>query len=61
MTSGTTAIALLVENFGVKKITISFFAEVMLKNAQHTNPQCKTAAYDYYRAVYKWIGEAIVP
>jgi hypothetical protein len=33
----------------------------MLKNAQNTNPACKNAAYDYYKGVYKWIGDAILP
>jgi predicted Abi (CAAX) family protease len=33
----------------------------MITNASNTNPACKNAAYDYYKAVYKWIGEAIVP
>ena len=33
----------------------------MLKNAMNTNPACKNAAYEYYKAVYKWIGDAILP
>jgi hypothetical protein len=33
----------------------------MLKNAMNTNPGCKNAAYDYYKGVYKWIGDAILP
>lgn len=33
----------------------------MLKNAMNTNPACKAAAYEYYKAVYKWIGDAILP
>ena len=33
----------------------------MLKNAAHTNPDCKKAAYEYYKAVYKWIGDALLP
>ena len=33
----------------------------MLKNAQNTNLGCKNAAYDFYKAVYKWIGDAILP
>ena len=37
------------------------YAESMLKNAQHTNPAVKNAAYEFYKAVYKWIGDAIKP
>jgi len=37
------------------------YTETMLKNAQHTNPAIKNAAYEFYKAVYKWIGDAIVP
>ena len=33
----------------------------MLKNAAHTNPDCKKASYEYYKAVYKWIGDALLP
>lgn len=61
MTCGTMAVALLLENFGIKKVKIADFAEQMLKNAQNTNPACKNAAYDFYKACYKWIGEAILP
>ena len=61
MTCGTTAVASLLEAFGHKKMRIPDYAEQMLKNAQNTNPGCKTAAYDYYKAVYKWIGDAILP
>jgi predicted Abi (CAAX) family protease len=55
------AIAHMVTYFGVKKIKIAQYAEVMLNNAQNTNPQCKTAAYDYYKGIYKWVGDAILP
>lgn len=58
---GIQAVAILLENFGIKKIKIPDYAELMLKNAQNTNPQCKNAAYDFYKAVYKWIGDAILP
>lgn len=51
----------MIENFGVKKIKIVLFAEIMIKNAQNTNPDVKKAAYDYYKAVYKWIGDIIKP
>ena len=61
MSCGTMAVALLMENYTMKKIRIPDFAEVMLKNAQNTNPAVKNAAYDFYKAVYKWIGEAIMP
>jgi hypothetical protein len=33
LASGTQAVALLVENFGVKRVKISLYAESMLKNA----------------------------
>ena len=59
MIGGTQAIAILVENFGVKKIKISLFADIMLKNAQNTSPDVKKAAYDYYKGVYKWIEDVI--
>lgn len=55
------ALASLVSNFGVKKVKIAEYAEQMIKNAQNTNPDCKKNSYLYYKAVYKWIGEAIVP
>jgi hypothetical protein len=51
----------LVENFGVEKIKIPLYAEIMMKNAQNTNPEIKKAAYNYYKAVYKWIGDVIKP
>lgn len=35
------ALAQLVSNFGVKKVKIAEYAEIMLKNAQNTNPDCK--------------------
>ena len=53
--------ASLVQNYGVKKIKIAEYAEQMLKNAAHTNPDCKKASYEYYKAVYKWIGDALLP
>lgn len=59
--SGTLAIALLFETFGIKKMKVGDYTETMLKNAQHTNPAIKNAAYEFYKAVYKWIGDAIVP
>lgn len=55
------ALSSLVKNYGVKKVKIGDYAEIMLKNAQHTNPDVKKNSYDYYRSVYKWIGEAILP
>lgn len=61
MTCGTSAVAKLIEMYGVKKFRIPDYAEQMLKNAQNTNPACKNAAYDFYKAVYKWIGDAILP
>lgn len=61
LTSGIVALAALVECFGVKKVKIAQYGTNMLKNAQNTNPACKTAAYDYYKAVYKWIGDALLP
>ena len=33
----------------------------MINNAQNKNPEVKKAAYDYYKAVYKWIGDLIMP
>ena len=59
--SGTVALGVLVANVGVKKIKIAEYAKQMLANAQNTNPAVKTAAYDFYKAVYKWIGDAILP
>jgi len=59
--SGTLCVALLIENFGIKKMKVGEYAESMLKNAQHTNPAVKNAAYEFYKAVYKWIGDAIKP
>ena len=61
MSCGTLAVAMLMENYSMKKVRIPDFAEVMLKNASNTNPAVKNAAYDFYKAVYKWIGEAILP
>jgi hypothetical protein len=61
MTSGTLAVAILLQNYGVKKVRIADFAEQMLKNAMNTNPDCKKAGYDFYKAMYKWIGEAVMP
>lgn len=58
---GTQAVALMVENFGVKKVKISEYAKQMIVNAQNTNPAVKAAAYDFYKAVYKWIADAILP
>jgi hypothetical protein len=45
----------------VKKVKIAQYGTNMLKNAQNTNPGCKNAAYDYYKAVYKWISDALLP
>jgi len=61
LTNGIIGLALLVEQYGVKKVKIQQYAEQMLKNAQNTNPGCKTASYEYYKGVYKWIGEALLP
>jgi len=61
MTCGTQVVAELLKNFGIKKVRIPDYAEQMLKNAQNTNPACKNAAYDYYKAAYKWIGDALLP
>jgi len=54
-------VAALVEHYGVKKIKIGEYAAQMVKNAQNTTPAVKNAAYEYYKAVYKWIGDAILP
>ena len=51
----------MVWNYGLKKVKIPEYAEVMLKNAGHTNPDVKKQSYEYYKAVYKWIGDAILP
>ena len=32
-----------------------------MKQVKKANPVCKKAAYEYYKAVYKWIGNAIFP
>ena len=61
LTGGTLAVALLVEHYGVQKVKIGQYAERMLKNAQNTNPGAKNASYEYYKGVYKWIGDAILP
>ena len=61
VTSACTAIAALVESYGIKKVKVANFTEVMLKNASNANPACKTAAYDYYKGLYKWIGDAVLP
>ena len=40
---------------------IGEFGEIMLKNAGHTNPDVKKAGYEYYHAVYKFLGDAMLP
>lgn len=55
------ALGALVAAFGPKKVKIAEYAETMLKCAQHTNPDVKKQTYAYYKAVYKWIGDAIKP
>jgi len=61
MQSGCIAVAALLEAFGLKKVNIKHYSEQMLKNAGNTNPGVKNAAYDYYKAVYKWMGDAMLP
>ena len=61
MATATIAVAKLVDGFGIKKFKPADFGEAMLKNAQNTNRMVKDAAYDYYKAVYKWIGDALLP
>jgi len=51
----------LFENFGVKKLKFQDFAATVVKNATSTNPAIKTAAYEFYKACYKWMGDALVP
>ena len=55
------ALGALVHNYGMKRVKIAEFAEIMLKNACSTNPDCKKASYAYYKAIYKWVGDAILP
>jgi hypothetical protein len=54
-------LAILLSNFGVKKLKLQDYAKSMLANAQSTNKDVKKAAYECYFAVYKWIGDAILP
>lgn len=61
LSNAVLALANLVSNYGVKKVKIAEYAEIMLKNAQNTNPDCKKYSYQYYKAVYKWIGDVILP
>ena len=61
LSNAVLALASLVANYGVKKVKISEYAEVMLKNASNTNPDVKKFSYQYYKAVYKWIGDVILP
>ena len=57
---GTLAVAFLLENYNPKRFKISDFQDQMIKNAQNTNPGCKNAAYEFYKAAYKWIGENVL-
>ena len=52
-----TALALLVENYGVKKVDINYYLPLVLENAQSSNVDCKKSSYEFYKAVYKWKGE----
>ena len=59
--AGTNTLALLVENWGLKKFKFPDYAPLVLKNAQNTNPAAKNAAYEFYKAAYKWMGQALHP
>jgi hypothetical protein len=52
-----TALALLVENYGVNKVDINHYTDLMLENAQNPNTDCKKSSYEFYKAVYKWKGD----
>lgn len=51
----------MVNNYGMKRVKVAEYAELMLKNASSTNPEVKKQSYNYYKAVYKWVGDAILP
>ena len=55
------ALAALVSNYGIRSVIIGEYADIILKNAQSTNQDCKKASYEYYRACYKWIGDDLLP
>ena len=44
----------------MKKLKFQDYAAVIAKNATSTNPAIKTAAYEFYKACYKWMGDAII-
>ena len=52
---GIQAIAILLDNFGLRKVLFLDYSQNMLVNAQGTNPAIKTATYGFYKAAYKWI------
>jgi len=45
----------------VKKLKYQDYAATVNKNATSTNPAIKTAAYEFYKACYKWMGDALLP
>ena len=53
-------VAAMVELYGVKKVDIKEYGPLMLKVAKGTNTDCKKGAYDYYKGVCKWMGDAFV-
>ena len=50
----------MIENWGLKKFKFPEYADVILNNASNTNPQAKNAAYECYKAIYKWMGEPLL-
>lgn len=60
LASGNIALAELFKAWGPKKFKLADYEEVVLKAAQSTNPGAKTAAYEFYKACYYWVGEGIL-
>ena len=56
LTTAILAVASLIEHFSISKTGRLNYHQQMLKNAKNTDPECKAAVYQYYKAHYKWVG-----
>lgn len=54
------ALAALFKGWGPKKFKLADYEEIVLKSATSANPGVKTAAYEFYKACYFWLGEGIL-
>ena len=60
MTSAITFVVALVEAYGINKVKVGDFNANMCQNAHNQNQKVRKAVIEYFKALYKWVGDVVV-